>query len=82
MSSASPFRRSAPEFPTTSGVQRLRSLAVGSARFAGFWSAVVLPFAMLAMVVSGSVAQQAPLFVGLLLANVVALRVGHGHKQE
>jgi len=82
MSSASPFRRSAPELPSTTGVQRLQSLAVGSAQFAGFWSAVVLPFAMLALVVSGSVAQQTPLFVALLLANVVALRVGHGHKQD
>ncbi|WP_135365906.1 hypothetical protein [Halosimplex halophilum] len=82
MSSASPFRRSAPEFPSATGVQRLQSLAVGSAQFAGFWSAVVLPFAMLALVVSGSVAEQAPLLVGLLLANLVALRIGHGHNRD
>ncbi|QLH80932.1 hypothetical protein [Halosimplex pelagicum] len=82
MSSASPFRRSGPELPSTTGVQRLQSLAVGSVQFAGFWSAVVLPFAMLALIVSGSVVQQVPLFVGLLLANVAALRIGHGHKQD
>ncbi|QLH76609.1 hypothetical protein HZS55_04500 [Halosimplex rubrum] len=82
MSNASPFRRSTPELPSTTGVQRLQSFAVGSAQFAGFWSAVVLPFAMLALIVSGSVVQQVPLFVGLLLANVAALRVGHGHKQD
>lgn len=82
MSSASPFRRSTPDLPAATGVQRLRTLAVGSAQFAGFWSAVALPFAMLALIASGSVAQQAPLFVGLLIANVVALRVGHGHKQD
>jgi len=82
MSSASPFRRSTPDLPSTTGVQRLRTFAVGSAQFAGFWSAIALPFAMLALIVSGSVAQQAPLFVGLLVANVVALRIGHGHKQD
>ena len=82
MSSASPFRRTTPDLPTTTGVQRLRTLAVDSAQFAGFWSAIALPFAMLALIVSGSVAQQVPLFVGLLVANVVALRVGHGHKLD
>ncbi|WP_459193298.1 hypothetical protein [Halosimplex sp. J119] len=82
MSSASPFRRSVPELPASRGAQRLQSLVVGSFQFAGFWSAVALPFAMLALVVTGSASEQVPLFVALLIANVVALRLGHGYNQD
>jgi len=82
MSSASPFRQSAPELPASSGLAWLQSSLVGTAQFAGFWSAIVLPFAMLGLVVSGSAAEQAPLFTGLLIANVVALRVGHGYNKD
>ncbi|MFB6139490.1 MAG: hypothetical protein ABEJ26_03540 [Halosimplex sp.] len=82
MSSASPFRRSTPDLPSARGVQRVQSFLTGSVQFAGFWSAVALPFAMLALIVSGSAAQRAPLFAALLVANVVALRVGHGYKRD
>ncbi|MFC7140669.1 hypothetical protein ACFQMA_12675 [Halosimplex aquaticum] len=82
MSSASPFRRSVPELSSNRGARFLQSLLVGSAQFAGFWSAVVLPFAMLALVASGSAAERAPLFAALLIANVVALRLGHGYNQD
>lgn len=82
MSSASPFRQSAPELPASRGLEWLQSSLVGSAQFAGFWSAIVLPFAMLALIVTGSAAEQAPLFAGLLIANVVALRVGHGYNED
>jgi len=81
MSSASPFRQSAPEFPSVDSVQKLQSLVVGSAQFAAFWSAVLLPFAVLGFVVSGTAATQTPLFVALLLANLVALRIGHGYNR-
>jgi len=81
MSSASPFRQSAPEFPSAGVVQKLQSLVVGSAQFAAFWSAVLLPFAVLGFVVSGVAAAQTPLFVALLLANLVALRIGHGYNR-
>jgi hypothetical protein len=82
MSSASPFHRSTPDLPSTDGAEWLRSRLVNSAQFAGFWSAIALPFAMLGLVVTGSATQQAPLFLSLLAANVLALRVGHGHNQE
>ncbi|WP_164471578.1 hypothetical protein [Halosimplex salinum] len=82
MSSASPFRRSAPDRPSARSAEWVRSRLVDSAQFAGFWSSVALPFAMLTLVASGSAAEQAPLFVALLVANVVALRIGHGYKQH
>lgn len=82
MSSASPFRQSAHEFPSARGVKWLQSRLVKFAQFAGFWSAVALPFAVFALVVSGSAPQRVPLFVALLVANVVGLRVGHGYNRE
>ena len=82
MSSASPFRRSAPDVPRVRGAQWIRTLLVDPARFAGFWSAVTIPFLLLGMVVAGMAAQQSSLFAGLVVANVVALRVGHGHNRE
>ncbi|PSP71367.1 hypothetical protein BRC79_00670 [Halobacteriales archaeon QH_8_67_27] len=81
MSSASPFRQSARELPSAGVAQKLQSVLVGSAQFAGFWSAVLLPFAVLGFVVSGVAAAQTPLFVALLLANLVALRIGHGYNR-
>ena len=81
MSSTSPFRQSAPEFPPVDSAQKLQSLVVSSAQFAAFWSAVLLPFAVLGFVVSGVAAAQTPLFVALLLANLVALRIGHGYNR-
>jgi len=81
MSSASPFRRSAPDVPV-SGAQWLESLAVSTAQFAGFWSAVVLPFALLGMIASGLTAGQAPLFAALLACNLVALRAGRGYNRN
>lgn len=82
MSSASPFRRSTPDRRPARGAQWLRTLLVSPARFAGFWSAVALPFLLLGLVVTGSTAQQAPLFAALIAANLVALRLGHGYNRE
>jgi len=80
MSSASPFRsvpaRSVP------GVEFLETLFVEPARFAGFWSAVALPFVLLALVVAGVASQQLDLFAGLLGANLAALRLGRNYNRE
>lgn len=81
MSSASPFRRAAPDVRPVRGVQLLESLVLTPARAAGFWSAVLLPFATLGIVLSGAAVQHAPLLAVLVLANVVALALGHEHKQ-
>ena len=79
MSSASPFRRS-PAAPTP-GAQ-WRDLVAWPVRAAGFWSAVAIPFLLLGLVVTGAVFDQAEVFAALVAANVLALRVGHAHKQE
>jgi len=82
MSSASPFRRRSSESPRLPGVQRVESLLVGSARFAGFWSAVVLPFALLYLVVSGAAVEQPSLLVALLVVNFAGLWLGQGYNEE
>lgn len=46
----------------------------------GFWTAVVLPFVLLALIVTG-IAQQSPLLLtGLVIANVTGLIVGREYK--
>jgi len=80
MSSASPFRRSQPTRPTP-GAQWLQ-LVLRPVRAAGFWSAVAIPFLLLGLVVTGTAVERVGLFLGLVVANLVALRVGHAHNQE
>jgi len=82
VSSASPFRRRDSESPRLPGVQWLESRLVGSARFAGFWSAVILPFALLGLVASGTAGGRPALLTGLLVVNLVALRLGRGYEQD
>ena len=81
MSSVSPFRRS-PDVRPARGAQLLRTVLLGSMRFAGFWSAIALPFVLLAMVVVGVAAQQTGLFAGLVGTNLVALRLGREYNRE
>jgi hypothetical protein len=80
MSSASPFRRSQPT-RTTPGAQWFDLLA-RPVRAAGFWSAIAIPFLLLGLVVTGTATERVALFAGLVVANLVALRVGHGHNQD
>jgi hypothetical protein len=44
-----------------------------------FWLAVLLPFLSLAVLASGIASVTSPLFGSLLVSNVIALLVGHGH---
>jgi len=81
MSSASPFRSSS-DLPLGRGVQFLDTLLLAPLRCAGFWSAVALPFVLVALVLVGAAAQQAELFAGLVGANLVALRLGRDYKRE
>ena len=82
MSSASPFYRSRPRSGPRPGVGRLGTLLTHSARCVGFWSAVVIPFVLLGLVVAGSAAEHANLFGTLVVANVLALRLGHDHRRD
>lgn len=62
------------------GEQSLQLLGL-PARFAGFWTAVFVPFVLLGMIVSGA-AQHSPLLMtGLLAANVAGLVVGRDYKR-
>jgi hypothetical protein len=75
MSSATP-RRFGRELSDSRVFGRLEALAVRSARFAGFWSAVVLPFALFGLAATGSATDNAMAFSALLVANMVALVLG------
>lgn len=56
---------------------------VSSVQATAFWVAVVLPFLYLPLLVTGLEAgATTTAFVALLLANVLALLVGHGHLDE
>lgn len=64
----------------TFGEQSLRMLGL-PVRIAGFWTAVLVPFVLLGMIVSGA-AQHSPLLVtGLLTANFVGLVLGRNYKR-
>jgi len=82
MSSASPFHRSRPRSGPRPGVGRLGTLLTHSARCVGFWSAVVIPFVLLGLVVAGSAVEHAGALGALLAANVLALRLGHDYRRD
>jgi hypothetical protein len=50
-------------------------------KFIGFWTAVFVPFVLLALIASGAVLQAPQLFAALLGANLVGLVVGRDYKQ-
>jgi hypothetical protein len=81
MSSASPLRITPSVRPVRSK-EILKSLFVEPLRFAGFWSAVALPFVLLSLVVAGAATQRVDLFAGLLGANLVALRLGRNYNRD
>ena len=50
-------------------------------RFVGFWTAVLMPFVLLSLLVIG-VAQQSPeLLAGLLVANAAGIVLGQDYKR-
>jgi hypothetical protein len=77
MSSVSPLRSASAQ--SVPGSEHLETWFLEPARVAGFWSAVALPFVLLALIVAGVAFRQVGLFTGLLGANLVALRLGRNH---
>jgi len=57
------------------------AVVVAPLRFLAFWAAVALPFLYLPLLVGGLDGQQVTVFVALLLANAVALVIGHEYRQ-
>jgi hypothetical protein len=63
------------------GSTSLSALFVRPVRRLAFWAAVVLPFLHLPLLATGLGSQQTVIaFVALVVANVVALVLGQGHK--
>ena len=50
--------------------------------FAGFWSAVVLPFVYAPMLVGGVAAGRQMTFIALIALHAVALVAGHGYRND
>jgi hypothetical protein len=73
---------------TSAGIESLRGVVstIGASleshlRFVGFWTAVLTPFVLLALLVTGVAPQQPLLCGGLLLANAAGLVLGKDHRQ-
>lgn len=74
-----------PSVPTTaleSVREQFSSVLVKSAEAVSFWLAIALPFLYLPLLMGGLTGQEAFVFGGLLVANVVTLVVGHGYHSD
>lgn len=70
--------------PTTSrpGVETSPRRVLGlPIKFIGFWTAVLVPFVLLGLLLSGAVLQSPQLFAGLLGANLTGLVVGRDYNR-
>jgi len=81
MSSASSFEAESAASDQPSVVTSLPTDPGLPVRFVGFWTAVLMPFVLLTLLVAG-VAQQSPeLLGGLLVANVAGIVLGQDYKR-
>jgi hypothetical protein len=76
MSTANP---NPPTFGLSRLVQRATGLVVDGVRAVAFWTAALLPLALIAGLFAGVLEQHLGTVGGALLVNVVAAVVGHGH---
>jgi hypothetical protein len=82
MSSASPY-----ESDRAVGSRQLvavvdpRRICLPAGRCAGFWTAVLLPFVLLTLLVGGVAAEQPFVAGGLLAATLAGLVAGRTHKR-
>jgi len=61
-------------------VSRSLALLAGAVRAAGFWTAALVPLSYPFLLATDAVTRYPLAFVALLVVNVVALLVGHGHR--
>lgn len=79
---------SAPTDPSTdiqAGALRDDPALVSAAhavRFVSFWTAVLLPFAYVPLVATGTVERYPLAFAGLVVANLVAFVLGHDYRRK
>jgi hypothetical protein len=81
MSNASPLESDSAVPQRSVDVQSLRQLCLPALRFAGFWTAVLLPFVLASLLVGGYVSQFPQLVGGLLALNFVGLVLGRNHNR-
>jgi hypothetical protein len=63
-------------------LEQLVPTLAGPIRQAGFWTAIVLPFLYVPLLVTGlSTAAETGLFLGFLAVNLLALYVGHAYRR-
>jgi hypothetical protein len=76
MSSASPFRTDPVAFDSL-----IESLdrALKPVQFLGFWTAIVAPFVILALIADNTAQSSPALLAGLLTLNVVGIVLGRGY---
>jgi hypothetical protein len=77
MSNASPI--GSESFPRLG--EKPRRLLELPVRFIGFWTAILVPFVLLGMIVSGTALQSPQLLSVLLGANLFGLVVGKDYKR-
>lgn len=63
-------------------VDNPRRAALAPIRFAGFWSAVLLPMVLAPLLFSGVASQHLLQFTGLLALNVVAAIAGRNYRSD
>lgn len=81
MASASPFRSESAAGTRRPGVQSVERALLPVVQFVGFWTAVVLPFVLLALVATGYALQQPAVAGGLVAGNLAGLLLGRGYKR-
>jgi len=82
MSSASPFEdESGAPLRRRVAAQPLQMLCLPAIRFVGFWTAVLLPFVLASLLVSGFAARSPSLVGGLLACNVAGLVLGRNYNR-
>jgi len=80
MSTSTPSARDRFAAPAWSALlAQFATILLRPVQFTAFWTAVVLPFVLFPMFMSGYASEQFLLFVALLATNVVALVVGRGY---
>lgn len=63
-------------------IRRVGRLLVWGSRAVAFWTAILLPFLYVPLLVGGLTGQELLVFGGLLVVNVVALVAGHDYARR
>jgi len=71
--------RSPPTFGLASAVESFASHVVSGVQAAAFWTAALLPLALVVGLFAGALDQHLGAIGGAFLVNVVCALVGHGH---